>query len=319
MRLGIIGTGFGVRHAEIYKTFPDVEVVGILGRDEQNTAEVARTLDITGYLDIKELLETVEVDAIDVCSPTHMHADHVIAALEHGKHVFCETPISYSLEEAEQMSRIAASGDRLLMVALYSRFVSEYKYIHDTITTGRLGKPNVFFINRRTPAVWGNWDENFILNLMLHDIDYLYWTLGKPLSVTSRALIDANQKWQHVFIMLEYEHCNALIEGCGIMPPSYPFSTSLRVVCENGAIDLDWRWGGSAPISEMTRYPSKGEPELLSLPGYDPYEAECRYFVDALLGKTDSNLLGIDTAISSLNIALSAKKSLEENGSRVNL
>jgi predicted dehydrogenase len=319
MRLGIIGTSFGKRHAEIFQKLPDVEVVGILGKDEQKTKAVARTLDITGFVDIKELLETPEIDAIDVCSPTNLHINHVTAALEHGKHVFCETPVSYKLEEAEKMARLAASTDRLLMVALYSRFVSEYKYIHDTITAGHLGKPNAIFINRRTPAVWGTWDDNFILNLMLHDIDYLYWTLGKPLAVTSRALIDANNHWQHVFIMVEHEHSNALIEGCGIMPPSFPFSTSLRVVCESGAIDLDWRWGGTAPISELTLYPSNGEPELLSIPGYDPYEAECRYFIDSILGKSDPELLGIDSAVGSLSVALAARKSLEENGSRVNL
>jgi predicted dehydrogenase len=318
MRIGIIGTGFGKRHAEIFQKFPDVDVIGILGRNGQKTNEVAGELGITGFSEIEDLLEASDVDAIDVCSPTTMHASHVTAALEHGKHVFCETPISYSLEEAQQMAGLAASKDRLLMVALYSRFVSELKTIHDLIAAGRLGKPKVIFANRRTPAVWGTWDDNFILNLMLHDIDYLFWMLGKPLAVTGRALQDQTG-YQQVFMMLEYEQCNALIEGCGIMPSSYPFSTSLHIVCENGAVDMNWRWGGTAPISEMTLYPSDGEPELLSVPGYDPYEAECRYFVDAVLGKVDPELLGIDAAMGSLSIARAAKQSLEENGGRVAL
>ncbi len=314
MHLGIIGTGFGVRHAEIYASFPDVEIVGIFGRDEQKTEQTARTLGITGYTDMNELLTHPDVDAIDVCSPTHAHAKHVLAALEHGKHVFCETPVAYTLAEAEQMSQCAASTDQLLLVALYARFVSEYKYIHNVITAGHLGKPKAVFANRRTPAIWGTWDENFILNLMLHDIDYLYWTLGKPLAITSHALED---QWQHVCIALEYERCSAMIEGCGIMPPSFPFSTSLRVVCEDGAMDMDWRWDGTAPISEMIRYPSNGEPDTLNIPAYDPYEAECRYFVDCIQGKADPELLGINSAIDSLRIALAAKKSVQESGKRI--
>ena len=317
MRLGIIGTGFGARHAEIYASFPDVEIVGILGRDKQKTEQTARTLGITAYTDITELLMHPDVEAIDVCSPTRAHAEHVLAALEHGKHVFCETPVAYTLAEAEAMSQRAVSTDQLLLVALYARFVSEYKYIHDVITAGNLGKPKALFATRRTPAIWGAWDDNFILNLMLHDIDYLYWTLGTPLAITSRALVESDGQWQHVNLALEYEHCSAMIEGCGIMPPSFPFSTSLRVVCEDGAMDLYWRWGGTAPISEVIRYPSSGEPEILTIPAYDPYEAECRYFVDCILGKADPELLGINSAIDSLRIALAAKKSIRENGKRI--
>jgi UDP-N-acetylglucosamine 3-dehydrogenase len=317
MHLGVIGTGFGKRHAEIFASFPDVEVVGIVGRDKQKTEQVAHTLGICGYTDINALLTHPDVDAIDVCSSTCAHAEHVLAALEHGKHVFCETPVAYSLAETEQMSRSSASNHRLLMVALYGRFISEYKYIHDVITAGYLGKPKAVFANRRTPVVWGTWDENFILNLMLHDIDYLCWTLGQPQAVTSRALEDTNGQWQHVYISLEYEHCSAVIEGCGIMPSSFPFSTSLRVVCEDGAMDMNWRWGGTAPISELIQYRSNGEPETLTIPGYDPYEAECRYFVDCIQGKADPELLGIQSAIASLRIALAAKTSVQENGKRI--
>jgi len=204
------------------------------------------------------------------------------------------------------------------MVALFGRFVSDYKYIHDYIEAGHLGRPKVLFANRRTPAIWGNgWNENFISDLMLHDIDYSYWLLGKPLAVTSRGLGNPEKGWEHVFIALEYENVSAVIEGSGILPASFPFSTSLRVVCEEGAIDLNWYWGGEFPISEVKLYPQKGEPEILSIPGYDPYEAECRYFVDCVQGKADPGLLGIDTACASLRIALAARMSLEQNGKRV--
>jgi UDP-N-acetylglucosamine 3-dehydrogenase len=320
MRIGILGTGFGKRHGEIFASFPDVEVVGIVGRNEQKTREVAHTLGVSGYTDPNELIDSPDVDAIDVCYPTNVHSKYVIAALIQGKHVFCETPIAYTITEAEQMSETAASCGRLLLVALFGRVVSDYKYVHDYIEAGHLGKPRVVFANRRTPPIWGNgWDQNFILDLMLHDVDYLYWLLGKPLTVTSRALENPGKGWEHVFIALEYEDTSAIIEGCGIMPPSFPFSTSLRVVCEDGAIDLNWYWGGKFPISEVKLYPQKGEPEILSVPDYDPYEAECRYFVDCIRGEADPSLLSIDAACSSLNIALAARMSLEQNGKRIEI
>jgi predicted dehydrogenase len=319
MRIGILGTGFGKRHGEIFASFPDVEVVGIAGRNEEKTREVAHALGIPGYTDPNKLINHSDIDAIDVCLPTHVHSKYVTAALHQGKHVFCETSVAYTLAEAEQMSRTAASCGKLLMVALFGRFVSDYKYIHDYIEAGHLGRPKVLFANRRTPPIWGGgvWNENFILDLMLHDIDYSYWLLGKPLAVTGRALGNPKKGWNHAFITLEYEGISAAIEGSGIMPLSFPFSTSLRVVCEGGAIDLNWYWGGEFPISEVKLYPQKGEPEILSIPGYDPYEAECRYFVDCVQGKADPGLLGIDTACASLRIALAARMSLEQNGKRI--
>ncbi len=320
MRIGILGTGFGKRHAEIYKAFPDVEVVGIAGRNKQKTEEIARALDIRGYTDPNELIGQADIAAIDVCLPTGIHSEYVTAALTQGKHVFCETPLAYTLAEAEQMSQVAASCNKLLLVALFGRFVSDYSFIQEYIEEGNLGKPRVLFANRRTPAIWGNgWNENFILDLMLHDIDYAYWLLGKPLAVTSRALSRAEKGWEHVFVALEYENASAVIEGCGIMPESFPFSTSLRVVCEEGALDLNWSFAGELPVSEVELYPNEGSPELLPIPGYDPYEAECRYFVDCVQGKADPSRLGIETACGSLEIALAARTSLEQNGQRIQI
>ena len=104
IRIGILGTGFGKTHARIFASLPDVEVLGIVGRNEQKTREVARSLGIEACTDPKELIGRPDVDAIDVCYPTSTHAEYVMAALNQGKHVFCETPVAYTLAEAEQMS-----------------------------------------------------------------------------------------------------------------------------------------------------------------------------------------------------------------------
>jgi predicted dehydrogenase len=175
------------------------------------------------------------------------------------------------------------------------------------------------FANRRTPPVWGSWDENFILNLMLHDIDYVYWLLGKPLTVAGLGAENPGGGWNHVTVSLEYAGACATVEGSGIMPLSFPFSTSLRVVGESGAVDLNWHWAGSAPASEVRFYPQRGQHETCSIPGYDPYEAECRYYIDCVQGKTDPTLLSIDSACGSLAIAAAAKVSLEQHGSRISI
>jgi predicted dehydrogenase len=320
MRIGILGTGFGKQHAAIFSSFPDVEVAGIFGRDEEKTRRVAESLGVPGCTDPGHLIDSGDVDAIDICLPTSLHQEYVIAALKAGKHVFCETPVAYTLEEADAMAQAASSSGKLLQVGLFGRFVSDYKYIHDCIIAGHLGELRTIFANRRTPAMWGNgWDENFVLDLMLHDLDYVTWLLGLPNAVTSRAMGSPQTRWDHAFVSLEYEHTCVLVEGSGIMPMNFPFSTSLRVVGTQGAIDLNWVWGGEAPISEIKLYPQQGEVKIMPAPGYDPYAAECRYFVDSILGQVDPALIGIETACDSLKIALAAKTSLEQNGARISI
>jgi UDP-N-acetylglucosamine 3-dehydrogenase len=320
IRIGVLGTGFGQTHARIFASFPDVEVAGIVGRNAQKTREVARSLGIPGHTDPNVMLQDPQVDAIVVCYPTDLHAKYVIAALQHDKDVFCETPIAYTLEAADQMAQAATTSGRILQVALFGRFVSDYKYVHDFVQAGHLGKPLTVFANRRTPAIWGDgWDGNFILDLMLHDIDFVVQLLGMPVAVTSWGLDNASGGWEHVNIALGFKGLQALIEGSGIMPASFPFSTSLRVVGENGAIDLNWYMGAEMPVSEVQFFPTQGEPEVLSIPGYDPYEAECRYFVDCVQGQADPQLLGIDGARDSLQVALAAKRSLAQQGKSIEI
>ena len=319
VRIGILGTGFGQTHMRIFNAFPDVEVAGIVGRDEQKTMEIARSLGIPGYTRAEILIDDPSIDAIDVCLPTAVHADTVIAALSHDKHVFCETPVAFSVAEADRMAQVASRRGRLLLVALFARFGSEYKHVHELVESGEPGKPEYVFASRRTPAIWGEWDENFIANLMLHDIDIVTWMLGTPRAVTASGLDNQPGGWKHVVITMEYAEAVAVVEGCGIMPASFPFSTSLRVVGSDGAIDLAWRMAGNVPESDLIRYPQQGDPEVLSVPGYDPYVAECRYFIDCVQGKADPGLLGIDTAVESLRAACAAKESLEQGGTRISL
>ena len=318
LRIGVLGTGFGQTHAKIFSSFSDVEVVGIVGRDTKKTKEIAHTLDIQGYSDPETLISNPNVDAIVVCYPTELHAKYTVAALNQGKDVFCETPVAFSIEEANRMAQAATENRKQLLVALFGRFVNPYKHIQEMVSSNLLGEIRTVFSNRRTPPIWGgDWDENCILNLMLHDIDYVYWLLGKPLAVTSRGLKNPIRGWNHVSIMTEYENAIATVEGCGIMPSSFPFSTSLRVVGSDAAVDLKWYWGGDMPVISMEYYPKEGGPEMLSIADYDPYEAECRYFIDCIQGKTDSMRLSIEAARVSLGIALAAKESLEQNGERI--
>lgn len=325
MKIGILGAGFmGRMHAEIYRSIPGVEVAEIVGRTLEKTKSAGEQLGVDWSLDPESLLLREDIDVIDVCSPTKFHTQAVMDALSAGKHVFCETPVSYQEREVDAMAIAARESGKLMMVALFDRFQGPYQKIHQLVTEGVLGRVKMVFANRRTSSYWGLPVEDPItmepvINLMIHDFDVLRWFLGRPKSIIAHGQKGPSGTEEHLIAAIEYEHCLTWVEGTAIMPGSFPFSTSLRVVGEEGAVDLNWAMGSRGPNYELWLYPKDGEPQKLEADGINPYEAECRYVVSCIRGEADPELLGIETARDSLRVALAAKTSLEKGGERVSL
>jgi UDP-N-acetylglucosamine 3-dehydrogenase len=93
VRIGILGSGWmGSVHAECYQRIEGAKVVGVFSRKRERAEVVAKMCGAKAVADVSALLDSPNIDAIDVCVPTANHAEFVLAALEHGKHVFCETP-----------------------------------------------------------------------------------------------------------------------------------------------------------------------------------------------------------------------------------
>lgn len=322
MRVGILGAGWtGSVHAKAYSEMTNVEIAGIVGRREPRVKELAHSLGVPGLTDPWKLLDDDTVDAIDVCYPTSIHREYVIAALQRGKHVFCETPIALALEEVDAMIAAARSSGKLALVALVMRFVDAYVYVHDAVKSGELGKPLVAYAYRAGPGWPGRSPAEFgelVIEPMIHDFDYLNWLLGKPAAVSATGHVGPAGEVDHAFVSLQYDGMCGQVEGSHLVPASYPFSTHLRVVCQEGALETSYRFvGGDPPENILTRYPKAGSPEEPVVPGQDPYWAECRYFVDCMSGKADPTLLHVETARDGLQAALAAKESLQRGGERV--
>jgi len=323
MRIGILGAGnMGRTHAAAYARMPDVEIVAIVGRREARVKEVTDSFGGTALTDPWKVLDDDTIDAIDVCYPTFMHREYAVAALQRGKHVFCETPIALSVEDADAMIAAARSSGKLLLVALLMRLVADYAYIHDVVASGDLGRPLVAYASRlsagyRSPERPSHYGEP-VVELMTFDFDYLNWLFGMPVAVSGTGVMGATGVAEYAFVSLEFDGVKGLVEGGAIMPRSFPFSTSIRVVCEEGALESHFRIGPEELENVLTRYPKTGSPEILDI-GLDPYEAECRYFFDCVQGVADPALLSAEAAHDALRVALAAKESLERGGERVML
>lgn len=311
MKIVVLGTGsMGKTHASIYKNFEDVKSVTIVGRDEEKTKTLADELGINGATDLTEVLQDKSISAVDVCMPTHLHKEFVIQALENNKHVFCEVPISYSLDDANDMVQKAKKVKRVFLVAQLMRSIAETSFVAEKVESGALGKILSAHLHRYQRY---QVDEP-IIDLMGFDLDTVNNLFGIPTSI--QTMRSSRKDSEEFLAILNYSDFSCFVEFKTIMSKEFPLSHGVRVVGADGIIETDTVFTGpkqTAPIPEtsVTFYPRGGKKEEVAIRGHDPYEHECRYFIDAILGKVDGRLLDASHSVNTLKIATSIKKSLE--------
>ena len=149
IRIGIIGTG-GISHSHIkaYLRQPDVEIVAgcdlIPGKAEAAFTELEVPAGAKFFTDYKEMLDTVELDAVSVCTYNRTHAECAIAALDKGLDVLLEKPFTVTLEEAVEVMKAEKRNGRFVSVGFQPRFDANMQMIKKIVQSGELG--DIYYI-----------------------------------------------------------------------------------------------------------------------------------------------------------------------------
>ena len=167
LKCAVIGVGYlGKFHAEKYAALPDCELIAVVDADPEVAAAVATKNGCRALTDYRELLG--KVDVVSVVVPTSLH--HAVARdfLEAKAHVLVEKPITVTLEEADDLIKLAKSQGRKLMVGHLERFnaaILGMDLTHD--------KPLFIESHRLAPFNPRANDVSVVLDLMIHDIDII--------------------------------------------------------------------------------------------------------------------------------------------------
>lgn len=149
VRIGMIGYKMmGKAHSHAYRDIPfyfDTEVVPVLqaisGRDEQGVRRAAEKMGWASVeMDWHHLVESDDIDVIDIVSPNNTHADIAIAAAKAGKHIICEKPLALSVEQAQHMLDAVNKAGVVHMVCHNYRFAPAVQYAKQLIQQGKLGR-----------------------------------------------------------------------------------------------------------------------------------------------------------------------------------
>jgi UDP-N-acetylglucosamine 3-dehydrogenase len=142
LRVGIIGCGDAARRVHLPKLeaagaqvirFASKHLADAEAAAEQSTAEAMATDDW------HKVVASPHIDAVDICTPNHLHAEMALAALEAGKHVLVESPMALDVREADQLLKAAARKGKMLVPAHSVRFIGPYAALADAARSGAIG------------------------------------------------------------------------------------------------------------------------------------------------------------------------------------
>ncbi|MEA3403671.1 MAG: Gfo/Idh/MocA family oxidoreductase [Armatimonadota bacterium] len=194
VRHGVIGIGwFGEKHCEAIDAIPNMELYAICTRTESRLQEVAERFNVPhAYTDYEEMLQNPELESVSITTMWDFHAPPSLAALEAGKHVFCEKPMASTVEDCQAMVDAANASDRYFMVGHICRFNPRYAMAKRQAEEGKLGRIVSMYARRNIPQ----WVTEGVLPKIgpivgdgVHDMDIMLWCSGlKPVKVYARTV-----------------------------------------------------------------------------------------------------------------------------------
>ncbi len=203
LRIAVIGTGgfAAACHLPGLQSHSAAEVVLLCGRSEARRRELAeqwRVPETTG--DYREAVARSDIDALTITTPNLSHCEIALAALAHGKHVFCEKPLGMNLAEAEVMAEAARQRGVVHQVAFTYRYLHSTAALRRRLREGAIGRP---FFARLSVEQWSDlrpdalvgWRHQralagggMLADVGSHYFDLINWTLGPLVEVSALLL-----------------------------------------------------------------------------------------------------------------------------------
>jgi predicted dehydrogenase len=330
IKVGLVGYGFmGHMHAQCYEAAGG-KVAAVADVEPEKRKEAEEKLKCFTFPGLQDLLETVDVDLVDVCTPTYLHEEIVTAAAAGGKNIMCEKPMSLTVKSCDRMIKAARKAGVKFMVGQVIRFWPEYRIIKEIVDSGVYGRAEWASARRLSPPpswAWQGWlldparSGGAVLDLHIHDLDYLNWLLGAPKRVLASGAAGPHGGIDSI-MTLAWEHesgAKSAVEGSLVLAPGFPFNMGLLVACEKATIRFD-----SAASPSLVVYPFQGPTYSPPLPALEigvssetrgnigslgGYYNEIKYFLDCLEAGRAPEVVTPESAREAVRLSLAVAES----------
>jgi predicted dehydrogenase len=197
VRIAVIGAGvIGNVHAWALTDLDTVDLVAIADLDEAKAAALAAKYGVReSTSDVEGLLQRGDIDAVTICTPSGIHADLAVAALNAGKHVVVEKPIDVSLQAADRVIAAEKASGKVVTVITQHRFDKSTEKVTQAVKDGTLGRitsaiashawwrGQTYYDSGDWRGTWAMDGGGATMNQTVHTIDLLVSILGVPIEV----------------------------------------------------------------------------------------------------------------------------------------
>jgi predicted dehydrogenase len=313
INLGVIGTGWpGQQHARVMAALPEARLYACADLDDARRATFEETYaPAKSFSDYHDLLQDPKLDAAIVCLPNFLHFPASLAALEAGKHVFCEKPPTLNAAEMKVLHEEATKRGLVYYFGRQFRFTPGMRAAKELIAAGRLG--NIYHAHatwvrsRGIPQGIGGWftekkrsGGGALIDIGVHALDSAWYLMGTPKPISVSAQVYRN-----------FEHL--------VQDPVFDVEDAAFAFIrfDNGAVvHLETSWAGNLPddipmgqyfgreLNNSTVYGTKGTIRLKPLSFFedqngaletvpielpdeiDSFELQLRNLLDAIAGRS---------------------------------
>jgi len=329
--VGIVGLGLmAATHLKAYRQIAGYRIAALCNPSGRNLdGDFSKVLGDSGgtpplKLEMKDvqatrhftdLLDNPAVQLIDICTPTHTHPDLAIPALKAGKHVLCEKPVARTAQLARKIAAVAADSAGVFMPAMCLRFWPEWAWLKDAATRGSYGRLQAARFRRVAEAP--SWGQSFfldgrlsggaLLDLHIHDVDFVQFCFGRPLSVFSTGFSKVSGAIDHVVTQYQVRSgATVSAEGSWAMTKGFGFNMSYTAVFERATADYDAVRGRDS----LKLFEPGHEPKVIHLDAGDGYVGELRHLLDCIRAGRKPSVVTVADGVGAIEICEAEEDSI---------
>jgi predicted dehydrogenase len=327
INVGIIGMGMmGSTHLDVYAKRDDVSIVAVSDANpDRLSGEEVASANVEGqaqggvdlskarrYAEGRDLIADPDVQLVDICLPTPMHLDYAVAALEAGKHLLVEKPLARTHADAVALAEAAGKSGGMSMCAMCMRFWPGWVWLKKAIEDKTYGKVLAAHFRRVTSHPGGAFYLDgdacggAILDLHIHDTDFVQYCFGTPGSVFSRGYSKHTGKVDHIVTQYIYDDGPAVsAEGGWAMAEGFGFQMQYTVNFEHATVEFSFDGKDQVRLIEAGK-----EPRVVDVGDGMGYEHEIAYFLDRINKNEPPRTVTLSDAAESVRIVEAEAKSI---------
>lgn len=341
-RVAIVGVG-GIaknQHIPAYRLNSKAEVVAIVDSNEKRLEKIRKKFKVKKtFSSVDDLLDTMEIDAMSICTPPDTHAEIALKGLKNGVHILCEKPMATDVIDGKRMADVARRNNKVLMVGFHRRFMLNYQRAKRQILNGRLGhvyciednfiEPNPLYTYSKSRWFFKKGVGGVLLDVAPHLFDMLnYFFDGFPIAISAQGITYLNHSVEDsCSFILEYSRGRIGIGIASWLSCKFRDYVNILGTAQNLQVSPNYfLLESSNEFHEVALLRAAGESlinmKFRNLPfvrakSANPYRLEINNFIDRIRNKTSSS----DTALNGLSVLMTtdaARKAIE-TGCRVEI